>query len=66
MSALDRARLKAWGGVADLLRLSRIAWTPPERLGDDWVATARGFEGRGQTGVDALAMLCQRAATRRR
>lgn len=66
MSAVDKARLVAWGGVADLLRLGRVAWTPPERRGDDWTATARGFEGRGATGVDALAMLCQRAALRRR
>lgn len=64
MSAVDRARWAAWGGVAGLLRLGRIVFTPEDEGG--WIATARGFEGRGATGVDALAMLCQRAATRRR
>lgn len=63
MSSVDRARWRAWGGVADLMGLD-VEFTPDEDGG--WIATAKGYRGHGDTGVDALAMLCQRAAVRRR
>lgn len=60
MSALDRARWRAWGGVADLMGLGDVEFTPDEWGG--WIAEAKGHQGCGDTGADALAALCRAAA----
>jgi hypothetical protein len=64
VSTVDRARWRAWGGVADIMGLGDVEFVPDPEGG--WIAAAGGYRGHGATGVDALAMLCQRAATRRR
>lgn len=64
MSAVDAARWRAWGGVADIMGLGDVEFVPDPDGG--WIAAAGGYRGEGATGVDALASLCQRAALRRR
>ena len=61
MSAVDRARWRAWGGVADILGLV-VTFRP---IRDGWSASARGHYADGATGVDALAALCRKVAVRR-
>lgn len=62
MSAVDRARWRAWGGVADIMGLGPIVFRP---LKDGWSASAGRYRAEGATGVDALAALCRKAAVRR-
>lgn len=62
MSGVDRARWRAWGGVADLMGLV-VTFEPDPEGG--WIARARGHKASGETGVDALATLCRKAAARR-
>jgi hypothetical protein len=62
MSAVDRARWRAWGGVADIMGLGPITCRPVK---DGWVASAGRHRAEGATGVDALASLCRKAAVSR-
>jgi len=62
VSTIDRARWRAWGGVADIMGLE-VTFRP---IRGGWSASAKGVRVEAETGVDALAMLCQRVALRRR
>ena len=61
MSAVDRARWRAWGGVADIMGLT-VTFRP---LGAGWSASAEGQRTEGATAVDALAALCRAVARAR-
>jgi hypothetical protein len=64
VSSIDRARWRAWCGVADLMGLGPVTFEPDPDGG--WTARAGRTKGHGDNGADALASLCRKAAARRK